>query len=593
MNKTIMKNMQIGAVSLAVAALVTGCGGGGTSSSDEGSAIASTASTPDTGTVTSVQVENIGVGYYKDAAIEGIPYTCGIKSGITQKEGKFIFEIGAQECIFSFGEVLVHRVDGKDLQEGMTVWENNTIVAQILQSIDSDKNLDNGIQISEEMVKRMANLSLDKLPTTVSELEDVLSILTSAGIELVEKDMAMEHLLQQRLPGLTLYAPTGERDDIAPVTFAQDLSSVSIQDPNGEVIELSLTISGDMLLMAPTSFRVKAITEEGLEMIDLSTQEEVLWSFEDRSTGGGDGDVTEDPNAKVYALDWQSVPMAGEVSYVLVMEEKNDGSFRKKVGTLAYGTNDTYSIAFIDGDSCQGKWHTPVNYKDIVNNLPKNPVEGSDCRYYVRDDLNFVMVAEDDVYMHIEGSTSGSSSRGDYSTFSGFSDYGDVTLFGLFVSKKNADYLGTRMEEENELLNGDYDAKEILTSHYGDTGVFVYVPPVEFEYAYPVMFSYDPEGNRGNLAAQEDILQMTEFNRVRLRNGGYSFLYDRFYMHTDVWEGSSIAVTAYDPGMDQFQTGKGKIFDNYEEALAYIKENYDYADWVYSTLEYQKSVLLP
>ena len=109
-----------------------------------------------------------GTGYYKDAAVSGIDYVCGTQRGKTDKEGKFTFE-KAKECKFSLAGILL-RTTSSELIDGGTILENNTTVAKLLQSIDADGNLSNGIEIDDKV--------LDALTDALADIDDDTTILS-------------------------------------------------------------------------------------------------------------------------------------------------------------------------------------------------------------------------------------------------------------------------------------------------------------------------------------------------------------------------------------------------------------------------------
>lgn len=117
---------------LSTAALVA-CGGGGSGST--------TAKT----------------GYFIDSAVQGLQYKSGALSGITDSGGTFQYEDG-QPVTFSIGNLELgsvvvnnNRVFPVDLISGATD-ENHpkvSLMAQILQTLDSDGDASNGITITE------------------------------------------------------------------------------------------------------------------------------------------------------------------------------------------------------------------------------------------------------------------------------------------------------------------------------------------------------------------------------------------------------------------------------------------------------------
>lgn len=134
--------------SVAVASLVlVGCGGGSTTTS---------AST--------------GTGFYVDAAIAGVEYSCGTQVGITDGFGKFTFD-NNQGCTFKVGNVLLREVNASTLVDGMTIFEDNADTARFLQTLDRDGDASNGIDVSSSA----KNLTLTSVPKDDTVLHNVQS----------------------------------------------------------------------------------------------------------------------------------------------------------------------------------------------------------------------------------------------------------------------------------------------------------------------------------------------------------------------------------------------------------------------------------
>jgi hypothetical protein len=144
MKKTILS---ISAILLGIG--LVGCGGSSSSSSS-------------TTSVTKV-------GYYVDAPVEGVSYQCGEKTGVTDKDGKFEFEEG-KNCVFSVGNITLRTVLADVLEDNGYVFEDNILNAQLLQSLDIDANVSNGITISKDEVEVLKNVSQPSAKQTFKTL---------------------------------------------------------------------------------------------------------------------------------------------------------------------------------------------------------------------------------------------------------------------------------------------------------------------------------------------------------------------------------------------------------------------------------------
>ena len=150
-----MKRYLSSGLALSVILALTGCGGG----SDD--------STPAAATTT-------GTGYYVDSAVEGINYTCGSQSGITDAAGMFKFAIG-QNCTFKLGNVLLKTIGANSLVDNVTIVEDNVTVAAFLQTVDIDGNASNGIQIPTEVVTVLNDDNTTSVPKDSAELSAIFT----------------------------------------------------------------------------------------------------------------------------------------------------------------------------------------------------------------------------------------------------------------------------------------------------------------------------------------------------------------------------------------------------------------------------------
>jgi len=86
-----MKKFNLIGLSIILSGLLISCGGGGSSSVS----VLSENENESLHISPSITLLN---GYYVDSAISGVSYICGSQSGITENDGKFIFELG-KDCI--------------------------------------------------------------------------------------------------------------------------------------------------------------------------------------------------------------------------------------------------------------------------------------------------------------------------------------------------------------------------------------------------------------------------------------------------------------------------------------------------------------
>jgi hypothetical protein len=134
--------------------LLIGCGGG--------------SSTPATNSTS----QTTGTGFYVDAAISGIDYSCGTEEGTTDSQGEFTFE-KEKDCTFKIGNLVLRELNATSLEDNLTVFEDNLEVARFLQTLDSDGNASNGIEILPETKVVLEEQNITEVPKNEALLVDV------------------------------------------------------------------------------------------------------------------------------------------------------------------------------------------------------------------------------------------------------------------------------------------------------------------------------------------------------------------------------------------------------------------------------------
>jgi len=156
--------------------LLIGCGGSGSSS----------------GTTSTT-----GTGYYVDAAVKGIDYTCGSHSGVTGEDGNFTFEVN-KKCTFKLGNLTLREVNASVLTDGLTILEDHPDVARLLQTLDSDGNASNGIDVHTSAKE----LNLNEIPTDDTVLATIRDDIKAKDSEyngrVVSIEESLSHLTQTR-----------------------------------------------------------------------------------------------------------------------------------------------------------------------------------------------------------------------------------------------------------------------------------------------------------------------------------------------------------------------------------------------------------
>ncbi len=195
---------------------------------------------------------NTGTGYYLDNAVTGVDYVCGNQSGVTGVDGNFTFEVG-KDCTFSLADTVLRKVKGENLVNNVKIVENNITVATFLQSIDDDGDLNNGIQISTDVRKALADTFKtegikgipygNKLDTIISKLDQNVTnfggfVHTEAEAEAHVKN-TQTNVVKEMLAGKKFYIAgqsTQNKTDIwgGPATFSADMQQVDSTEAYGK-----------------------------------------------------------------------------------------------------------------------------------------------------------------------------------------------------------------------------------------------------------------------------------------------------------------------------------------------------------------------
>lgn len=162
-------------------------------------------------------------GRFIDSAVSGLRYESGKYSGITNKSGVFSYEEG-KTISFYIGDIKIGETTAKpmitpvDLVSGASNEANPfvTNIAIFLQSLDSDKNPDNGIDIPEAVRQAAIGTTLNFNQETglfvdESNTKQVLTKLSAANkqaVNLVNAATAQAHLKSTLSNPLAKYVGT-------------------------------------------------------------------------------------------------------------------------------------------------------------------------------------------------------------------------------------------------------------------------------------------------------------------------------------------------------------------------------------------------
>ena len=204
------------ALSLIVAGSIISCGGGGSSSSDDDKASGGDIS--------------LTKGYLLDSAIEGVNYSCGAITGVTDASGEFSCEVAP--VTFSVGGLTLGSIDaftsdGKVYPQDLLGLSRDDLtnpklikLIRLLQSLDDDGEIDKKISIETGVASKFDKDSGDL------ELE---VLVTMGGGTLVSEEDAIAHLKATLIKEGVIEAPS-----IDPVV--QDINSSLSENDEATII---------------------------------------------------------------------------------------------------------------------------------------------------------------------------------------------------------------------------------------------------------------------------------------------------------------------------------------------------------------------
>lgn len=145
-------------------------------------------------------------GYFIDSAVEGLEYTSGSTTGMTGADGSFKYEEG-KPVTFKIGSMVLgsvtvtnNRVFPVDLVSGATdeTHPKVSLMAQILQTLDSDGDASNGITITEtarRAITQAIEVATADPTQTSAAISNLLSVATATRTSsLVTAQLATNHI---------------------------------------------------------------------------------------------------------------------------------------------------------------------------------------------------------------------------------------------------------------------------------------------------------------------------------------------------------------------------------------------------------------
>jgi hypothetical protein len=195
--------------------LFSGCGGGGGGSSEPTTASPSTSVST---TSSSSEIKSIATGALKVvdvSAVESLRVVCGDEEYKSDKNGEFACTKAPMK--FYLGELLlgtlnyipvdrtIYPQDIVGVARGATAHPVVTKISMLLESLDKDSVLENGISITSESIEKLNSYSSQYSSIESIDLDDLLSILKEIAPRVITAQEAQVNLTKStaKAPALT------------------------------------------------------------------------------------------------------------------------------------------------------------------------------------------------------------------------------------------------------------------------------------------------------------------------------------------------------------------------------------------------------
>ena len=188
--------------------LLVACGGGSSDSTNEKATTTLPEITPEVEEVTYT-------GFFLDSAVSGLNYTTSAEQGVTNAAGEFHYYLN-DTVAFSLGDIRFPEITAKSILTPLDVFATSDInniavvnMLRLLQTLDQDGDLTNGINITSQAHEQANGLNVDfsssDFDTQVTELVNNSGALNT---QLVSESEAIFHF-QETLNAIDNQAMTG------------------------------------------------------------------------------------------------------------------------------------------------------------------------------------------------------------------------------------------------------------------------------------------------------------------------------------------------------------------------------------------------
>jgi len=249
--------------------VLAACGGGGSSVSP--SAIPPVDTNNPQNPDPTVNVDLLQ-GRFVDSAVEGLQYSTATQSGQTEEDGTFTYLEG-ESIVFSIGDTNLPATAAADILTPLDIFSSDDItdirvmnLARLLQSLDSDSNPDNGIELSEAASSSATGLNLDFASPTFED--DVVNLVANAGTSnpiLVNGMDALDHLQETLFDEGIEERPTAPpaTENPLPPENSQNTSTNLAVGRSAEFSNLAHDIAGTLTVIDDRTLEISNFSYDG------------------------------------------------------------------------------------------------------------------------------------------------------------------------------------------------------------------------------------------------------------------------------------------------------------------------------------------
>lgn len=312
-----------------------------------------------------------------DTNVKGIAYITNSKTGITDENGTLQYDINDENIIFKIGGIVLGDINTSDINIDKNIFipeilglaranqsdENLLKVLRLIQSLDSDVNTSNGIDINTSASNYFINLDINISDMSIQNIEDNL---TSNSITLISEIEALNHFQ------LTL-KDNGVISNIPPVfTNIQAISTVEnntsfFYDFNASDLDedtITYSIDGN----ESSSFDINETTGKLTFNINPDFETKINHIFNVIANDGYGGIVSREINVTVINDDYSRGISHNDVDYGFI-QATNNKWLDRNIGALEVCDNNTTN-SINNKSNCTGYYYQWGRGNDGHQNNP-------------------------------------------------------------------------------------------------------------------------------------------------------------------------------------------------------------------------------